>query len=71
MHTDADTEAELIRSIHQPWRASLGECLRCWSALDAAAQARSYLVLRGEAGLRRTLNARAIAELAGASTVLT
>ena len=64
MHTDPHAEAELIRSIHQPWRAPLHECLRCWSALDPATQARSYLVLRGEQGLRRTLNARAIAELA-------
>lgn len=66
MPTDPETEAELVRSIHQPWRAPLRDCLRCWRALDAAAQARSYLVLRGEAGLRRTLNASAIAELAGA-----
>ena len=64
MRTDPSSEAELIRSIHQPRRASLDECLRSWRALDPAAQAQSYLVLRGDAGMRRTLNGRAIAELA-------
>ncbi len=57
-------EADLVASIHAPWQATVGEYLDRWSGLDADARSHSYLVLRGDAGARRTLNAFAIAELA-------
>jgi hypothetical protein len=56
--------ADLVASIHAPWQATVDECLERWAALGPNEQARSYLVLRGDAGARRTLNAAAIAELA-------
>jgi len=60
-HTDT---AQLVASIHQPWRASVHECLDRWRRLDAAARASAYLVLEGpEPSLRRTLNAAEIAKL--------
>jgi hypothetical protein len=65
MHTDPHSPAELVHSMHQPWRASVGECLARWQSLDDAGRARSYLILHGEAGARRTLRAERIAELAG------
>lgn len=60
---DADIDADLIAGIHAPWRASVGECLSKWASLTPFEQSRSYLVLRGEAGARRTLNPLGIAEL--------
>lgn len=62
-----EARADLVASIHAPWRATVDECLRRWAALCPSERARSYLVLRGDAGARRTLNAAAIAELAGLS----
>ena len=62
---DVSARADLVASIHAPWQATVGECLDRWKALDPAERSRSYLVLRGEAGARRTLNASAIAKLAG------
>ena len=60
--------AQLVASIHQPWRASIPECLDRWRRLDAAARERAYLVVEGpEPSRRRTLNAAAIARLACAS----
>ena len=59
--------ADLVASIHAPWQATVSECLARWQTLDPVEQSRSYLVLRGDAGARRTLNASAIAELAGLS----
>ena len=57
--------AQLVASIHQPWRASVHECLDRWRRLDATAKASSYLVLEGpEPQRRRTLNAAEIAKLA-------
>jgi hypothetical protein len=57
--------AQLVASIHQPWRASVQECLDRWRRLDAAARASAYLVLEGpEPRRRRTLNAAEIAKLA-------
>ncbi|WP_293877308.1 MULTISPECIES: hypothetical protein [unclassified Sphingomonas] len=57
--------AQLVASIHQPWRASVHECIERWRRLDGAAQASAYLVLEGpEPSARRTLNAAAIAALA-------
>ena len=61
---DPHAPAELIWSIHQPWKASLGECLLRWRALEPQWRTQSYLVLHGEAGARRTLDATAIALLA-------
>lgn len=57
-------QAQLVESIHQPWKATLDECLQRWRSLDAATRAHSYLVVQGEHDMRRTLNARHIAELA-------
>jgi hypothetical protein len=54
LHTD---RAELIESIHAPWKATVGECLSRWSRLDPLTRAHSYLVVHGEAGGRVTLNA--------------
>lgn len=65
--TDTSARADLIASISAPWQATLGECLSRWRALTPSDRSRSYLVLRGDAGARRTLNASAIAELAGLS----
>ncbi len=57
--------AQLVASIHQPWRASVHECLDRWRRLDAAARESAYLVLEGpEPSVRRTLNGAAIAKLA-------
>ena len=56
--------AELIWSIHQPWKATLSDCLSRWQALDPRFRAQSWLILHGQAGARRTLNAAHIAELA-------
>ncbi|USU05927.1 hypothetical protein NF700_03690 [Sphingomonadaceae bacterium OTU29MARTA1] len=56
--------AQLVASIHQPWRASVHECLDRWRRMDAAAQASAYLVLEGpEPSVRRTLNGADIARL--------
>ncbi|GAA0665522.1 hypothetical protein FHT00_000908 [Sphingomonas insulae] len=58
--------AQLVASIHQPWRASVDDCLDRWSRLDAATRGAAYLVIEGpEPSRRRTLNASSIAELAG------
>ena len=65
MPVDPKRGAALVESIHQPWRATLGECLQRWRGLDAQARAACYLVLDGEEPTtRHTLNARRIAELA-------
>jgi hypothetical protein len=61
---DHQAPAELVWTLHQPWRASLGECLDRWRALDGAMRQRSYLVVHGPSGARRTLAAAAIAVLA-------
>lgn len=62
---DPNRPAELVASIHSPWRASVGECLRRWTSLDDGAWARSFLVVRGdEPDARHTLNGSRIAELA-------
>lgn len=64
MSVDPKRGAALVESIHQPWRATLGECLQRWRLLDAATRAACYLVLDGdEPTTRHTLNARRIAEL--------
>ena len=65
-HADPHSPAELIWSLHRPLQASVGECLARWEALDRSARLRSYLVLHGEAGQRRTLTAPGIAALASA-----
>ena len=65
--THTGTRADLVATIHAPWRATVDECLDRWATLAPGERARSYLVLRGDAGARRTLNAAAIAELAGLS----
>ena len=62
--TDFSARADLVASIHAPWRATVGECLKRWETLGPIEQSHSYLVLHGDAGARRTLNASAIAELA-------
>lgn len=62
--TDLNARADLVASIHAPWQATVGECLERWEALGPTERSQSYLVLRGDAGARRTLNALAIAELA-------
>lgn len=63
--SSAQLSAQLVESIHQPWRASVPECIERWRRLDAARRANAYLVLEGpEPSLRRTLNAAAIAEFA-------
>ena len=56
--------AELVETIHQPWRATVGECLDRWHQLEPGARAASYLVLIDDAAARRTLNSTRIAELA-------
>lgn len=56
--------AELVESIHQPWRATVDECLDRWRMLEPRARAHSYLVVLEGADRRRTLNAQGIAELA-------
>lgn len=62
---DLGREAQLVESIHQPWKATLGECLQRWRALDATTRSQSYLVVQGTRdGYRQTLNASRIAELA-------
>ena len=63
MPTDPDTPAELIESIHQPWKATVAECLRRWRLLDQARRSRSYLVVHAQAGARHTLNGVGIADL--------
>lgn len=62
--TDISARADLVASIHAPWHATVGECLDRWEALGLTERSQSYLVLHGDAGARRTLNALAIAELA-------
>lgn len=62
--TDFDAQADLVATIYAPWRATVGECLKRWKALGPNERSQSYLVLRGDGGARRTLNASAIAELA-------
>lgn len=63
--TDPNRPARLVAGLHAPRRATVAECLERWAALDDDARARSFLVLEGdEPGLRRTLNAGRIAELA-------
>ncbi|WP_419808573.1 hypothetical protein [Sphingomonas sp.] len=62
--TDRQATAELTWTLHQPFRASVADCLLRWHTLDGPARARSYLVLHGQAGLRRTLDAEHIADLA-------
>lgn len=66
LDADRQSPAELTWTLHQPFRASVADCLHRWRTLDAAARARSYLVLHGHAGLRRTLDAERIADLADA-----
>lgn len=64
MPTSRSVTAQLVASIHQPWRAPVQECLDRWCRLDAAERARAYLVLEGpEPNRRRTLNAAEIAKL--------
>jgi len=62
--TDPDSRAELIESIHQPWKATLGECLRRWNELDPRKRTQSYLVIEESTGNRLTLNAAMIAIMA-------
>lgn len=62
--TDFNARADLVATIHAPWQATVGECLKRWKTLGPTERSQSYLVLRGEGGARRTLNALAIAELA-------
>ncbi len=62
--SEIGAHAELVAGIHAPWNATVGECLRRWAALAPVERSRSYLVLHGEAGARRTLNASAIGVLA-------
>jgi hypothetical protein len=50
LHTDPTARAELIESIHQPWKATLAGCLSRWSSLDPLMQAQSYLVIQDHAG---------------------
>ncbi|WP_375401990.1 hypothetical protein [uncultured Sphingomonas sp.] len=62
---DPTRAAELVASIHAPWRATVGECLSRWAGLDPATRAGSYLIVHSdEPGSRRTLNGARIAELA-------
>lgn len=62
---EPDRRAALVASIHSPWRATVADCVHRWSELDPTTRAGSYLVIEGdEPGLRRTLNARQIADLA-------
>jgi hypothetical protein len=61
--TASNAPADLVATIHAPWQATVGECLKRWVSLGPTERSQSYLVLRGEAGARRTLNALAIAEL--------
>lgn len=66
--TSRSVTAQLVASIHQPWRATVEECLDRWRRLDAPARASAYLVLEGpEPNLRRTLNAAEIAKLVAAN----
>lgn len=62
--TDLNKRAELIESIHQPWKATLAECLQRWKELHPLKRAQSYLVIQEMTGIRRTLNATRIAALA-------
>ncbi|MBB5712414.1 hypothetical protein FHT02_003673 [Sphingomonas xinjiangensis] len=66
---DPDEPAELIESIHQPWKATLAQCLHRWSGLDKLSRAQSYLVIQGCIGNRRTLNAAGIAASANRAAV--
>lgn len=62
---EPNRRAELVASIHSPWRATIAECLLRWTSLDGATRAHSYLVIEGdEPGARHTLNSSGIAELA-------
>lgn len=65
---DFSAQADLVATIHAPWQASVGECLKRWETLGPTERSQSYLVLRGDGGARRTLNASAIAELAELSS---
>lgn len=57
--------AELVASIHSPWRASVAECVLRWTSFDDRTRAQSYFVVRGdEPGARHTFNGDRIAELA-------
>jgi hypothetical protein len=62
--TDPDATAELIESIHQPWKSTLADCLRRWNRLDPFTREQSYLVIQEQDGRRRTLHGEGIAELA-------
>ena len=64
MNIDPNGCAELVESIHQPWRATVGECLRRWRALDMPIRERSYLIVQEGSDRQYTLNARKIAVLA-------
>lgn len=61
---DFRARADLVASIHAPWQATVGECLARWETLGPAERSQSYLVLRGDGGAQRTLDAAAIADLA-------
>ena len=58
--------AELVETIHQPWRATVGECLDRWHQLEPQARSTSFLVVLDDQSSRRTFNATRIAELADA-----
>lgn len=62
---DLGRGAQLVESIHQPWAASLHDCLHRWRRLDPPRRQRCYLVIHGpQPAIRRTLNGRQIADLA-------
>ena len=62
---ESTRHAQLVASIHSPWRATVAECLARWARLDAADRDRAFLVLDGaEPEIRHTLNGRQIADLA-------
>lgn len=60
---DPNGRAELVETIHQPWKASVRDCLARWRAVPVDARDACYLVLHEGAAYRRTLNAGRIAEL--------
>jgi hypothetical protein len=60
---DPDARAELVETIHQPWKASVRDCLARWRQVPAAARDCCYLVLHDGPAARRTLNAGRLAEL--------
>jgi hypothetical protein len=61
---ETSAPADRVAGIHAPWNATVGECLQRWAELGPIERSRTYLVLRGDEGARRTLNSSAIAELA-------